>query len=132
MYIQNLQKRKIMVRYIQFTDRDGDTFLVEINEVEIQSKGGIEKAGLKEMIGKVIVEAQTTFEQATENVVQQNVKAFRHAVRQLAEQDQPETMEITFGLKATGEVGNVAIARGVGEANYTITLTWKRETKDKK
>ena len=53
-------------------------------------------------------------------------------VRKLPELDQPETMEITFGLKATGEVGNVAVARGVGEANYTITLTWKRETKDTK
>lgn len=38
--------------------------------------------------------------------------------------------EMTFGLKATGEAGYeaAAVARAGGEATYTITLTWKRET----
>ena len=53
-------------------------------------------------------------------------------VRDLPSQDQPESMEITFALKATGELGNVAVAKGTGEANYTVTLTWKREMKDGK
>jgi hypothetical protein len=46
-------------------------------------------------------------------------------VRSLTES--PDELEVTFGLKATGEVGNIAIAKGGGEANFTIKLSWKRE-----
>jgi len=43
-------------------------------------------------------------------------------------------MEVTFGLKATGELGNFAVAKASAEASYTVTLTWKRkeESKDTK
>lgn len=118
-----------MAQYIRFTNNDGSSFLVEMDETEVEGQGGIEKAGIKNVVGKVVVEALTAFEQATENVIQHNVKAFRQAVRKLPEEDQPETMELVFSIKATGEVGNVAIAKAAGEANYTVTLSWKRETK---
>ncbi len=115
-----------MTNYIQFKTEDDSTFLVEIQETEVSSDDGIVKAGLKEVVGKVITEAQTVFEQAVDNVIQHNAKAFLQAIRKLPQQDQPESMEVTFALKATGEVGNTTVARGGGEANYTITLTWKR------
>ena len=37
---------------------------------------------------------------------------------------------MTFSLKATGEVGNFAVAKAGAEANYTVKLTWKRERKE--
>ncbi len=115
-----------MARYIQFTAEDGSTFLVETDEVEMPSQGGVVKAGLKEVLGKGVAAAQTVFEQAVENVIQHNAKAFLQAVRNLPAQDQPVTMEVTFAIRATGEVGNTAVARGTGEANYTVKFTWKR------
>ncbi len=114
-----------MTQYIQFTSEDGSTFLIETGEAEIHSQGGIAKAGLKEVAGKTVVAAQMLFEQAVENVIRDNVRAFLRAVRNLPAQDQPESMEVSFGLKATGEVGNTAVARGTGETNYSIKLTWK-------
>jgi len=127
-------RRRIVAQYIRFTDKDGSTFLVEIDEEEVLSSGGIAKAGLKEAVGetveKAVVAAQTLFEQAISNVIQNNAKAFLQAIRNLPGQDQPESLEVTFALKATGEIGNTAIAKGTGEANYAITLTWKRSTKD--
>ena len=118
-----------MERYIQFTDEDGSTFLVEVGEEEVLSPGGIEKAGLKEALGKLagntVLAAQTTFEHAVDNVIQHNAKAFLQAIRNLPAQDKPESMEVMFALKATGEVGNTTIAKGTGEANYTIKMTWK-------
>jgi len=33
-------------------------------------------------------------------------------------------VELSFGLKATGELGNIAIAKASGEANFTIRLLW--------
>jgi hypothetical protein len=115
-----------MAKYIQFTTEDGSTFLVETQETEVYSDDGIVKAGLDEVIGKTITAAQTLFEKAVDNVIQHNAKAFLQAIRNLPEQDKPESMDVTFTLKATGELGNTAVARGTGEANYTITLTWKR------
>ena len=115
-----------MTQYIQFTEEDGSTFLIETDEAEVYSEEGTVKAGLNEIAGKTITTAQTLFEQAVDNLIQNNSKAFLQAIRNLPQQDQPESLEVTFGLKATGEVGNAAIAKATGEANYTVTLTWKR------
>ena len=119
-----------MTRYLRFTDNDESTFLVEIDDKEALSPGGMGEAGLKETAGKAlektVVAAQTFFEQAVTNVIQHNARAFLQAIRHLPQQDQPESLEVTFALKATAEIGNVAIAQGTGETNYTITLTWTR------
>lgn len=115
-----------MTHYIQFTDEDGGTLLIETGEAEVYSEEGLVKAGLNEIAGKAITNAQTLFKQSVDQVIQHNAKAFLQAIRNLPVQDQPESMEVTFALKATGELGNTAVARGTGEANYTITLTWKK------
>ena len=85
---------------MRFTDKDGSTFLVEIDEEEALSPGGITKAGLKEAAGetveKAVVAAQTFFEQAVNNVIQHNAKAFLQAIRNLPQQDQPESLEGHF------------------------------------
>ncbi|HYT41748.1 MAG TPA: CU044_2847 family protein [Methylomirabilota bacterium] len=115
-----------MAEYLQFTNQDGSNFLVETKELETSSLEGIVDAGLDEVMEKAVVKAQTLFEQAVEVVIKHNSKAFLQAVRNLQAENQPESMEVTFALKATGEVGNIAIARAGGEANYSVKLTWKR------
>jgi NTP-dependent ternary system trypsin peptidase co-occuring protein len=37
----------------------------------------------------------------------------------------PEEVELTFGLKATGEAGNIAVAKVGGEATFEIRLLWR-------
>lgn len=119
-----------MTRYIQFTDEDGSTLLVETDEAEVYSEEGTVKAGLNEVVERAITTAQTGFEQAVDHMIRSNAKAFLQAIRNLPQQDYPESLEVTFGLKATGEVGNAAIAKGTGEANYTVKLSWKREQRN--
>jgi len=41
--------------------------------------------------------------------------------------DPSDEVKVTFGLQATGEVGNFAVAKVGTEASYTVKLTWKRE-----
>ncbi len=118
-----------MVGYIQFTSGDGSTMLVEVEEGEVLSQKGVQKAGLREMVNKQVAEARTSFEDAIQQVIRYNAQAFMQAVDGLPAL--PDEAEITFGLKITGEAGNVAVGRVGGEANYMIRLTWKRETKDK-
>jgi hypothetical protein len=38
-------------------------------------------------------------------------------------------MEVTFSLKASGEVGNLFVAKGAAEASYNVTLRWHKEEK---
>jgi len=111
--------------YIQFTTEDGSTILVEATAEET-IQPGVVKAGLKDKVKEAVVQAQTTFEDGLE-VIRHNATAFIKKVRNLS--DPPDEMEVTFGLQATGEVGNFAIAKVGTEASYTIKLKWKREEK---
>ena len=116
-----------MADYIQFTSADGNTLLVEVDEGEVSSQQGVQKAGLREMAGKSVAVAQTSFENAIQHAMHYNAQVFLQSVVSLP--ILPSEAEITFGLKITGEVGNVAVGKAGGETNYTIRLTWKRETK---
>ncbi|HLZ61119.1 MAG TPA: CU044_2847 family protein [Ktedonosporobacter sp.] len=119
-----------MASYIQFISSDGSTMLVEVAESETQASGGLQKVGLKDAIGKRLAIANTSFETAINHAIHYNAHAFIQSVSSL--QVKPSEAAITFGLKVTGEMGNVAVGQIGGEANYTVTLTWKRETKDQK
>jgi len=114
-----------MADYIQFTSPDGNTLLVEVDEGEVSSQQAIQKAGLREMAGKSVAVAQTSFEQAIQQAIRYNAQVFLQSVVELP--ILPSEAEITFGLKITGEVGNVAVGKAGGETNYTIRLLWNRE-----
>lgn len=117
-----------MTNYIQFATEDGSTILVEAAEDEAYQPGVV-KAGLKDKVQGAVVQAQATFEDGLE-VIRRNAAAFIKKVRSLS--DPPDEVEVSFGLKATGELGNFAVAKAGAEASYTVTLKWKREAGSKK
>jgi hypothetical protein len=45
--------------------------------------------------------------------------------------DQPSDVDISFGLKASSELGGFLISRAVGEASFSVTLRWRAKDKDK-
>lgn len=110
-----------MINYIQFTVPDGGTILVEIEEPTTHSPN-VGRVGVGEVAEKMIMKAQNTFIEAL-HIIGSNARAFINEVRGLA--DSPDEVEVTFGLKALGELGNFAIAKANAEANYTVRLTWK-------
>ena len=95
-----------MPHYIQFTTEDGGTILVEAAEEETYQPGVV-KAGLRDKVKETVAQAQNSFEDGLE-VVRRNASAFIKKVRGLS--DPPDEVEVSFGLKATGEVGNFAVA----------------------
>ncbi len=113
-----------MARYIQFTTSDGSTVLVEVEEEEVSPPRGVVKAGVADKVKETVAQAQATLEGSLERVVRHNAETFIEAVRKLSLK--PDEMEVTFGLKATGEVGNWAIAKGGTEMNFEVKLTWTR------
>jgi hypothetical protein len=40
---------------------------------------------------------------------------------------QADEVELSFGIMVTGEVGDFAVAKIGMEANYEVTLKWKKE-----
>ena len=113
-----------MSNYIQYTTEDGAIILVEAAVEPDEDHSGVVRAGLKEKAGETVVQAKATFEEGLETV-RHSADAFMKKLRDLS--DPPDEVEMTFGLKATGEVGNFAVAKAGAEANYTVKLTWKRE-----
>ena len=108
--------------YVQYATEDG-SFLVEINEKsEISSDDGVIKAGLDDKMEEVIYSLQVKFEDALD-VVNYSARAFAQKIRSMPET--PDEMELTFGLKATGE-GTLVVAKVGVEANFNIKLVWKK------
>ena len=118
-----------MPQYIRFDAAGGNAVLVEVEGEEASSEHGVVKAGLKDKMKEAVVLAQSTFEDALRRAVQCNAEAFRHAVKGLEEP--PDEAEMTFSLKATGELGNVAVGKLGAGANYTIKLVWKAASRDR-
>jgi hypothetical protein len=116
-----------MPHYIQFKTKDGGTILVEAADEETLQTGVV-KAGLTDKVKETVSLAKDNFEDGLD-IIRRNAATFIEKIRGLS--DPPDEMEVTFGLKATGEVGNFAVANVGAEASYTVTLKWKRESESK-
>lgn len=113
-----------MSPYVEFPTEAGGLMLVEVDAAELAIAAGVEKAGLRERRAAGDVgRAAAKFEDAVSSAVGRSAAALAAAVDSLAER--PSEIELTFGLKATGEVGNLAVAKAGGEANFTVRLAWK-------
>ena len=118
-----------MASYIQFDsgDDDGSTILVEVSKSEFQiaeDSRNDNKVGIRGFLSSTVVSAHKPFNDAIKISIRHNVKGLIEAIRDLP--DPPSEVEVTFGLKATVEAGNVAVGKAGGEANYNVKLTWKK------
>ncbi len=106
-----------MTTYVKYELEDGGTLFVEAEEPE----GSIVKVSQSD--GNIIIEANTKFQEALSS-------AKTSTLALIAElRDLPvEEMEITFGLKSTGEAGFFAVGKLSLEANYQVTLKWTKPT----
>lgn len=101
-----------MANYIKYQLEDGLELLVETGELS----GGVVKTG----IGDSIVDAKQKFEDALEGVKRSAI-----LMRRKFQELQADDVEVKFGLKTTGELGNFAIGKVSLDANYEVTLKWK-------
>ena len=104
-----------MKRLVEFPLEDGGSILVE---VDVPEEPGMVPAAR----GEVVQRAQQTFETALDRV-RPAAQAIIGKLRDL--HDPPDEIEVEFGLKMSAEAGALVAAAGA-EANYKVTLTWKR------
>ena len=108
-----------MKRLVEFPLPSGESILVEVEVEEGGSMVPAASRGLKE-------KAQTTFEEALAKV-RPAAETVLHQLRQMHQS--PDEIQVEFGLKLSAEAGAILAASGM-EANYKITLTWKRHRAD--
>lgn len=106
-----------MDTYVKYQLEDGSELWVEVAE---QDDGRPTKAASSDG-NNVVLAAQRRLEEAL-GPVKQSLTALVAGVSSFASDE----VEITFGIKATGEAGWFAIAKASGEVNYSITLKWKK------
>ena len=101
---------------VEFTLADGSAVVVEAEELHPArvTRGGRQDG--------VVEKADRTFEAAIERVGPASAVLVER-LRSLA--DQPEEIEVEFGVKLNAEAGAI-IARTSGEANFRIAVRWKR------
>lgn len=110
--------------YIQFTTADGQIILVEADVTEVASPAGVVKAGIGDKIKETIAEARDSLDGAMRRAVSCNAQAIIEAVQSLPMA--PTEIEISFGLKVTAELGNIAVGKAGSDINYQVKLAWKR------
>ena len=110
-----------MATYMEYQLEDGTNILVEVDQPQAS---GVTRAS-RDRAGNVITSANQRFEAAFAGV-----KKSALALRRQLEEMQADEVEVTFGLKATGEAGNFAIGKVGMEANYTVKLKWRNEKQE--
>ena len=115
-----------MSKYVEFPLEDGGTILIESPEDVSKSQAGFVKGGAPQD------EAQPARQSLDESVegVRKAANLLVTKLRSLGEP--PDEMEVRFNLKASGELGSLAICRGGTDANFGVLLKWKREVKPPK
>ena len=104
-----------MATYVEYELEEGGTILIAADE----EGGELVPAGR----GDRIRQAGVKFGEALASV-----KPWVSILsKQLSEMD-AEEVEISFGLKAMGELGNFAVGKSGAETNYKVTLKWRHKS----
>ncbi len=106
-----------MKRLIEFSLEDGGSIMVEADESAL---GGGRVRGAR--AGEITERAKETFETALEKI-KPAAATIIAKLRNLGEA--PDEIGLEFGIKLSAEAGAFVASTGA-EANFKVTLTWKR------
>jgi hypothetical protein len=111
-----------MKHLVAFPMKDGSPIVVEVDEPE--SEGGVVRAARP---GEIVETAKQTFEDALARV-QPAAEALIEGLRESG--GSLDEAAVRFGIKLSAKAGAI-FAWGGGEANFDVTLTWKRKEEQK-
>ena len=111
-----------MTTYYEYQLEKGLTVLVEGPDSEIEGFTPTSNA-----FGAIVRKSRKTFSGALKSVNAQAKKIVR-SLEVLA----ADEMEVSFGLKTVGEMGNFAVGKLGMEINYQVTLKWISDKKPTK
>ncbi len=110
-----------MASYVKFELGDGTIVYIETTDTPKGSSGLIPGRS-----GEHAAEpAAVPFEKAVEGIRKMAV-SLSQGLRGEGE-EQPEEVSISFGLRASADLGNLVVSRGGMEANYNVSIRWRRD-----
>ena len=115
-----------MSKYVEFPLEGGGSILIESPDEPAKAPTGLVPATRGESVKEMAEQARQSFDASVENV-RKSADLLVSKLRALS--DPPDEMEVVFSLKASGELGNIAIGKAGAEANYSVTLRWRKEEK---
>jgi hypothetical protein len=104
---------------LKYEDTEKRPLIVEIDGPRTAS--ALQEAGLRDIALNAVATTHDALREMIADSVQFTVESFEEALSRLP--TTPSSVEISFGLKITGE-GNVAIGKVGAESNYGVKLTW--------
>ena len=109
-----------MKRLVEFPLDQGGSVLVEVDE---PPAGPVTRGGLVKDRSALVVEADKTFEDATAAVT----PAARSLIARLRSiEHPPDEVGIQFGVQLSAQTG-AFIASVAAQANFTVSMTWRRQ-----
>ena len=104
-----------MTRLVEFPVDDESSVIVEVDD----PGSGTERVGR----GEIAERASETFGDALDRV-RPAAALLVEKLRTLA--DTPDEIAVEFGVKMSGKLGAAFIASAESEANFKVTLTWRK------
>jgi hypothetical protein len=99
---------------VEFPVERGGTVIVEMEDDQL---AGIAPAAVRP--GEIAVRAGESLEKAVDKLLP-SVRAVGERLKTVA----PDELTVALGIKVTAEAG-VVVSKASGEANFTVTLTWR-------
>jgi len=114
-------------KYVEFPLEGGGTILIEAADEPAHASAGFLRAGEDHPGAE---KAQQSFDASVE-AVRRSADLLVTKLRGLS--TPPDEMQVTFGLKASGEMGGLTVARtgATTEVNFVVMLKWQKQA-DKK
>lgn len=107
-----------MAKLVEFDVGDGETILIEVDEVESDEIEPVSRNP-----GEIAAKARQTFTEAIDDISPM-IRALKKRLNALT--DPADEVEVKFSVKLSGEIGAVVTKVG-GEATYEVTLKWKHQ-----
>ncbi|MCC7359873.1 MAG: hypothetical protein IT317_10370 [Anaerolineales bacterium] len=110
-----------MSKYVEFPLEGGGSIVIESAEEPARSSTGFLRG-----------EGGYTPANAAQQTFDASVEAVRKSADLLVTKlhglsTPPDELTVTFALKASGELGGLAVAKSGAEANFNVTLKWSKD-----
>jgi hypothetical protein len=105
-------------KYVEFPLEDGGSIVIESADEAMRTSTGF----LRSDEGAMAPNAARGSFDASMEAVRRSADLLVSRLHGLSVP--PDEMEVKFGLKASVELGTLAVSKGGADANFTVTLKW--------
>ena len=112
-----------MSKYVEFTLEGGGSILIEGVDEPARTSAGFLRDGDQHAAADKAVQS---FDASVE-AVRRSADLLVSKLLDLS--TPPDELQVTFNLKASGEMGGLAVGKSGGDANFNVSLKWQSHDK---